>query len=515
MTAQPPFDRRAEMGYIGTLMMAGYDPAYQSLIDDMLAVVRSDDCYDDAHVTLVEHIRNLHANAKIDPTLLVDRLKVAGDYEAVGGSAYLSKIINSVPNVANGMYYAEIIRDHRRRRDLQTAALQLLEAGEHIDLALADQLLRSCLDAETSNRGVVFRAMTGTQLAAASFTTTYLVQDVYVERQPLIFGGGKKNLKTNSLLDFGISGTTGSPFLGQFAVNRRFRVAIMTGESGEATVKESCERIARAKGVDLNDDLIISPDLPRIEEPAHQRALRRFIRDWKPEVIAIDPAYLCMSGDDASSVFKNGNILRTLAEICREESAGLILAHHTKKKSSGKGGDMFAPPELEDLSWAGFQEFARQWVLFSRSQKYDPEQAGHHELWMSIGGSAGHSSLWAVTIDEGSPKDAGGRRWDVAVNTPSDARQTAQQQQEEAKQAKQSEAHRSKVEKAKDGITNALRTMPNNSGSKSSIQDRAGMKGNAFDDALGIMLREGKLVECEITLSNKQKYPGFRYVFQH
>ena len=41
-------------------------------------------------------------------TLLVNRLKTAGDYELIGGAAYLSKVVNAVPNAAHATYYAEI-----------------------------------------------------------------------------------------------------------------------------------------------------------------------------------------------------------------------------------------------------------------------------------------------------------------------------------------------------------------------------------------------------------------------
>ncbi len=36
-------------------------------------------------------------------------------------------------------------------------------------------------------------------------------------------------------------------------------------------------------------------------------------------------------------------------------------------------------------------------------------------------GSAGHSGLWALDIEEGSHKDPGGRRWDVDVQNASEA----------------------------------------------------------------------------------------------
>jgi hypothetical protein len=46
------------------------------------------------------------------------------------------------------------------------------------------------------------------------------------------------------------------------------------------------------------------------------------------------------------------------------------LLHHLRKR--GKGDHSFDPPELDELSWAGFGEFARQWWLIGRREGYEP-----------------------------------------------------------------------------------------------------------------------------------------------
>ena len=148
--------------------------------------------------------------------------------------------------------------------------------------------------------------------------------------QPLILAGGKKNLKTNILLDAAISLASGSPFLGKLKVNRAARVAVMTGESGLATIQETCRRICRAKEKELRDisGLIISPDIPRAELVDHLDALEEFIRGDEIEILAIDPAYMCMPGDDAGNLFKQGTMLRELTAVCTKAGASLILAPH-------------------------------------------------------------------------------------------------------------------------------------------------------------------------------------------
>ena len=88
----------------------------------------------------------------------------------------------------------------------------------------------------------------------------------------------------------------------------------------------------------------------------------------------------------------------------------MILVHHAKK---GAGAN-FLPIKLQDASWSGFGEHARQWLLLNRRERFDPE-TGIHKLWMSTGGSAGHHGLYVVDIDEGQQSDKGGRKWVVTV----------------------------------------------------------------------------------------------------
>lgn len=104
--------------------------------------------------------------------------------------------------------------------------------------------------------------------------------------------------------------------------------------------------------------------------------------------------------------------------------------------------DPYEPAELENIAWAGFQEFVRQWILLNRRVKYDPDQGKHHELWMSVGGSAGHSGLWGVDVNEGVRDDPGGRRWDVQTleaNEANEARDASEEQTNERRKESRAE----------------------------------------------------------------------------
>jgi replicative DNA helicase len=127
----PPFDPEAEIGVLGSIMLL------PDVCDDVALLLRPDDFHDDAHRKIFQQMLDMHDQGrKIDPTLLVDKLKVAGEYEAIGGAAYLGKILHAVPNAAHAIYYAEIVREKATYR-------RLIEAGTEILRDAYDEALES------------------------------------------------------------------------------------------------------------------------------------------------------------------------------------------------------------------------------------------------------------------------------------------------------------------------------------------------------------------------------------
>ena len=118
---QPPCNLEAEHGVLGSVMLL------PDVCDDVALILRPDDFYDDANRKLYQHMLAMHEEGrKIDLTLLVERLKSAGDYESIGGGAYLEQTFNSVANAAHARYYAEIVRNKSTFRSLITAGTEIL-----------------------------------------------------------------------------------------------------------------------------------------------------------------------------------------------------------------------------------------------------------------------------------------------------------------------------------------------------------------------------------------------------
>ncbi len=131
---------------------------------------------------------------------------------------------------------------------------------------------------------------------------------------------GKRLSRLPMLIDLGISIAMGGHFLGRLKVNRAARVGIMSGESGLATIQETARRIAAAAGYRLSDigGLVFSDQLPQFNSVAHLAAMRRFCMDDELEVIAIDPAYLCVGEADHGNLFAMGERLQGISRVCEE-----------------------------------------------------------------------------------------------------------------------------------------------------------------------------------------------------
>ncbi len=232
--------------------------------------------------------------------------------------------------------------------------------------------------------------------------------------------------------------------------------------------------------------------------------MRRLLVLHLIDVLILDPAYLALATDGAeSSIFAMGALLKTISELCQQCGVTLVLAHHTRKNIE----DPFVPAELEHINWAGFQEFARQWQLISRRERYLPG-TGEHRLWFNVGGSAGHSSLWAIDIFEGVYDGHTLRRWDVSVRTADEVRQLVSGARERQRQEQADE----RLERDKAAIVNALIKYPHGE-TKTVIRDASGLPTARANAATAALIRSGDIVPCEVAKPGRNApYEGFKLI---
>jgi hypothetical protein len=346
-----------------------------------------------------------------------------------------------------------------------------------------------------------FRPMTLAALMQSDVAVEYLIHNLLAAREPTLLAGPVKSLKTSILLALCLALATGKHFLGYFRVLRSIRVVVMTGESGLAIIKDTLTRICRAQKIDPTKvtNLVISDKIPRLSNPVYLKAIRQLFTKYKPDVLAVDPAYLALDGTDASNVMIFGQQLRAISELCQEMGVALLLCHHTKK---GSGLD-FQPLQLTDAAWAGFAEHCRQWLLVNHRESYD-HATGTFRLWLSSGGSAGHGGLWAVDVRQGCISDPGGRVWDVTVQSADEAKSAIANRREQvqaAKNAKQMDADRQ--------VVLAAAVKLNGPDTKNALRDRVSCGHRRFDVAFASLVADGTLQPAVVVKANGQKYDGW------
>ena len=149
----PPHDAEAEMGVIGCCLTSR-----ESIDASSEAGVDGSWFYDLRHTEAWNAIIDVHSSGTaVDLITAANRLKAQGQLDHVGGLAYLSQLMDSVPSAANLPYYLPILREKWQLRRLLAAATGIVgavfEKPEDTESAIAE--------AETAILGV--RGEFGTQ----------------------------------------------------------------------------------------------------------------------------------------------------------------------------------------------------------------------------------------------------------------------------------------------------------------------------------------------------------------
>ncbi|MCX6722050.1 MAG: replicative DNA helicase [Candidatus Staskawiczbacteria bacterium] len=131
----PPQNNEAEQSLLGCLMLD------KNAIVKVVDFIKAEDFYKSIHQDIYQAMADLYEKADpIDILSVSARLKERNKLEDIGGSAYLSSLINSVPTATHVYNYAKIVRQKKILRDLISASeeigLSAFDESEEVDILL-------------------------------------------------------------------------------------------------------------------------------------------------------------------------------------------------------------------------------------------------------------------------------------------------------------------------------------------------------------------------------------------
>ncbi len=120
----PPQDLEAEQALLGSIMLR------PDVIFDILDSVNPESFYSERHRTVFQAMLALSSRREpIDLLTVTGKLREQKELDGVGGTPYVTELLNLVPSATNIDYYAEIVRKKAVLRNLINAALHIGETA--------------------------------------------------------------------------------------------------------------------------------------------------------------------------------------------------------------------------------------------------------------------------------------------------------------------------------------------------------------------------------------------------
>jgi len=175
----PPQNVDAEKALLGAIILK------PDVMHDISVLVYPESFYADKHRAIFSAISQTFSKGDpIDIVSIATKLKDMGQLERVGGAAYVTELIETVPAAGNAAYYADQVQSKSSLRGLIHAADDIAEIGysdpESVDEAM-DQAEKKIFMATQSPSAQKFRPI-GTALSEAWERFEYLTENPQEKR---------------------------------------------------------------------------------------------------------------------------------------------------------------------------------------------------------------------------------------------------------------------------------------------------------------------------------------------
>ncbi len=394
-----PHSREAEEALVGAILIN--PEAYY----DVAQFLQADDFYIHRHRWIWEAFTRLHERrVPIDFLTVTEELDERGHWAEVGGPAYLTALINSVPTSLHAEAYGRIIEQTGIRRKMLDAANQIAKLAYQEEKSI-DGVMD---DAEKAVFSVSERRLTRDLQSIQQVLSDYYDRvDQLSQRDEEIFGVPTGFIDLDRLLgglqpsDFiiiaGRPGTGKTAFMLSAAKNaaqiHKKHVAIFSLEmSNEQLVQRL---ISQETGIDthhlrtgklteeewpvfahaievLSDTRIFLDDTPSLTPMQLRAKCRRLHLEFQLDLVLVDYIQLMSSGDRIENrVQEVSYISRNLKVLARELNVPVLAAAQLSRAVEQRTDK---EPQLSDLRESGSLEQDADIVMFiHRPEMYEKD----------------------------------------------------------------------------------------------------------------------------------------------
>ncbi len=396
----PPQNVAAEQSVLGSILI---DP---DAIIRVAPFLRPDDFYRETHGMVYSAMLSLHERREpSDFVTLSDELERRGELEQVGGAAYLTTLLNSVPTAIHVEHYAHIVERNSILRRLIEVASQIaglaydseesdadhvVDRAEQLLFAVSEHRLsrdltpiQEVLRAYYERIGYLY-AHQGEMIGVPSGFTKLDRILGGMQRSDLLILAARPGVGKTSLL-LGLAATAARRYHQRVAVfslemsNEQIvqrLVAADTGidsqrlRTGQITADE-WPRLEHTR-TNLNALSIYLDDTPAITTSEFRTKCRRMAAEHGVDLIMVDYLQL-MEGDRRveNRVQEISGISRALKQVARELNVPVLAASQLSRAVETRSDKR---PMLSDLRESGSIEQDADVVMFIyRDDMYNPE----------------------------------------------------------------------------------------------------------------------------------------------
>jgi hypothetical protein len=205
-------------------------------------------------------------------------------------------------------------------------------------------------------------------------------EGILYNKSLLLLDGATKARKTFLAYNFGIALAVGGTF-GGFQITNKQKVLMFSAEGGYFPNRERIQKMCQFLDDETRKNLVYSLEICfdsriKLEEPIDYDSLKEKIKDFKPNVVIIDP-FIKFHHLEENSSRDMGIILASLRDLIEDFNISIILVHHLGKDiSHGARGSSAIPGEYDScitLSKVGSEKKFRHKLVFDLRHAISPE----------------------------------------------------------------------------------------------------------------------------------------------